>query len=102
MDDDVVQRVLQEGGRDFFQQPPSTSSILQSLPLHAVLILCSFHFLILLFFSIFSLLFLKNRIGNEYFVSDSSLNQEEYADKFGGLVEYLVVSTISLLVSIMH
>ncbi|KAG8637493.1 hypothetical protein MANES_15G128300v8 [Manihot esculenta] len=35
MDDDVVQRVLQEGGRDFFQQPPSTSSILQSLPLHA-------------------------------------------------------------------
>ncbi|KAF2316779.1 hypothetical protein GH714_042120 [Hevea brasiliensis] len=35
MDDEVVQRVLQEGGRDFFQQPPSTSSILQSLPLHA-------------------------------------------------------------------
>ncbi|VYS48167.1 unnamed protein product [Arabidopsis thaliana] len=38
MDDEVVQRVLQEGGRDFFQQQPSTSSssssILQSLPLH--------------------------------------------------------------------
>ncbi|KAL3336881.1 hypothetical protein AABB24_029524 [Solanum stoloniferum] len=38
MDDDVVQRVLQEGGRDYYQQQPSTSSsspsILQSLPLH--------------------------------------------------------------------
>ncbi|XP_031400560.1 uncharacterized protein LOC116210704 isoform X3 [Punica granatum] len=39
MDDEVVQRVLQEGGRDYFQQQPSTSSssspsILQSLPLH--------------------------------------------------------------------
>lgn len=38
MDDEVVQRAFQEGGRDFFQQPPSTSSsspsILQSLPLH--------------------------------------------------------------------
>ncbi|KAL1208292.1 Inorganic pyrophosphatase TTM2 [Cardamine amara subsp. amara] len=37
--DDVVQRVFQEGGRDVFQQQPSTSSsssssILQSLPLH--------------------------------------------------------------------
>lgn len=43
MDDQVVQRVLQEGGRDFYQQQPSTSassssspSILQSLPLHVV------------------------------------------------------------------
>ncbi|KVH97657.1 CYTH-like domain-containing protein [Cynara cardunculus var. scolymus] len=39
MDDDVVHRVLQEGGRDYYQQAPSTSSsspsILQSLPLHA-------------------------------------------------------------------
>ncbi|KAJ9563682.1 hypothetical protein OSB04_008842 [Centaurea solstitialis] len=39
MDDDVVHRVLQEGGRDYYQQTPSTSSsspsILQSLPLHA-------------------------------------------------------------------
>nr|GMD68194.1 uncharacterized protein LOC109163351 isoform X3 [Ipomoea batatas] len=38
MDDEVVQRVFQEGGRDFYQQQPSTSSssssILQSLPLH--------------------------------------------------------------------
>ncbi|CAN0923074.1 Uridine-cytidine kinase C [Linum grandiflorum] len=38
MDDEVVQRVLQEGGRDFLKQSPSTSSssssILQSLPLH--------------------------------------------------------------------
>lgn len=38
MDDDVVQRVFQEGGRDYYQQQPSTSSsspsILQSLPLH--------------------------------------------------------------------
>ncbi|KAI5677160.1 hypothetical protein M9H77_08110 [Catharanthus roseus] len=38
MDDEVVQRVLQEGGRDYYQQQPSTSSsspsILQSLPLH--------------------------------------------------------------------
>ncbi|KAK9277078.1 hypothetical protein L1049_006617 [Liquidambar formosana] len=38
MDDDVVQRVFQEGGRDYFQQPStsssSSSSILQSLPLH--------------------------------------------------------------------
>ncbi|XP_068333123.1 uncharacterized protein [Pyrus communis] len=38
MDEDVVQRVFQEGGRDYFQQQPSTSSssssILQSLPLH--------------------------------------------------------------------
>ncbi|PIN16266.1 Uridine kinase [Handroanthus impetiginosus] len=39
MDDLVVQRVFQEGGRDFYQQQPSTSSsssssILQSLPLH--------------------------------------------------------------------
>ncbi|XP_065856350.1 uncharacterized protein [Euphorbia lathyris] len=38
MDNDVVQRVFQEGGRDYFQQHPSTSSssssILQSLPLH--------------------------------------------------------------------
>ncbi|GKC11240.1 P-loop containing nucleoside triphosphate hydrolase superfamily protein [Tanacetum coccineum] len=39
MDDEVVQRVLQEGGRDYYQQTPSTSSssspsILQSLPLH--------------------------------------------------------------------
>ncbi|KAL6505806.1 hypothetical protein OROHE_023185 [Orobanche hederae] len=38
MDDQVVQRVLQEGGRDLYQQQPSTSSssssILQSLPLH--------------------------------------------------------------------
>ncbi|CAH9062052.1 unnamed protein product [Cuscuta epithymum] len=36
--DNVVQRVFQEGGRDFYQQQPSTSSstssILQSLPLH--------------------------------------------------------------------
>lgn len=40
MDDDVVQRVFQEGGRDYYQQQPSTSSsspsILQSLPLHVV------------------------------------------------------------------
>lgn len=40
MDDDVVHRVLHEGGRDYYQQTPSTSSsspsILQSLPLHAV------------------------------------------------------------------
>ncbi|XP_073146160.1 uncharacterized protein [Henckelia pumila] len=39
MDDEVVQRVFQEGGRDLYQQEPSTSSsssssILQSLPLH--------------------------------------------------------------------
>ncbi|KAF8390010.1 hypothetical protein HHK36_024531 [Tetracentron sinense] len=37
MDDEVVQRVFQEGGRDYFQQPStssSSSSILQSLPLH--------------------------------------------------------------------
>ncbi|CAI0541054.1 unnamed protein product, partial [Linum tenue] len=40
MDDEVVQRVLQEGGREFLRQSPSTSSssssssILQSLPLH--------------------------------------------------------------------
>ncbi|KAK4792068.1 hypothetical protein SAY86_022503 [Trapa natans] len=37
MDDGVVQRVFEEGGRDYFQQQPSTSaasSILQSLPLH--------------------------------------------------------------------
>ncbi|KAM7487731.1 hypothetical protein LguiB_025215 [Lonicera macranthoides] len=40
MDDEVVQRVFQEGGRDYYQQQPSTSSssssssILQSLPLH--------------------------------------------------------------------
>ncbi|OMO99658.1 Uridine kinase [Corchorus olitorius] len=36
MDDEVVQRVFQEGGRDYFQQQPSTSSssILQSLPIH--------------------------------------------------------------------
>ncbi|CAK9157572.1 unnamed protein product [Ilex paraguariensis] len=38
MDDDVVQRVFEEGGRDYYQQQPSTSSssssILQSLPLH--------------------------------------------------------------------
>ncbi|KAL0408964.1 UNVERIFIED_CONTAM: Inorganic pyrophosphatase TTM2 [Sesamum radiatum] len=38
MDDQVVQRVFQEGGRDFYQQQPSTSSssssILQALPLH--------------------------------------------------------------------
>ena len=41
MDDEVVQRVFQEGGRDYFQQQPSTSSssssILQSLPLHVVI-----------------------------------------------------------------
>ncbi|KAK4400036.1 Inorganic pyrophosphatase TTM2 [Sesamum angolense] len=39
MDDQVVQRVFQEGGRDFYQQQPSTSSssssILQALPLHS-------------------------------------------------------------------
>ncbi|KAK6922205.1 Phosphoribulokinase/uridine kinase [Dillenia turbinata] len=38
MDDEVVQRVFQEGGRDVYQQPStssSSSSILQSLPLHA-------------------------------------------------------------------
>ncbi|XP_047340660.1 uncharacterized protein LOC124944451 isoform X2 [Impatiens glandulifera] len=37
MDDEVVKRVFQEGGRDYFQQPStssSSSSILQSLPLH--------------------------------------------------------------------
>ncbi|XP_022776411.1 uncharacterized protein LOC111318047 isoform X6 [Durio zibethinus] len=39
MDDEVVQRVFQDGGRDYFQQPStstssSSSSILQSLPLH--------------------------------------------------------------------
>ncbi|XP_050373244.1 uncharacterized protein LOC126790911 isoform X2 [Argentina anserina] len=38
MDDEIVQRVFQEGGRDYFQQQPSTSSssssILQSLSLH--------------------------------------------------------------------
>ncbi|WOH15565.1 hypothetical protein DCAR_0935107 [Daucus carota subsp. sativus] len=37
MDDDVLKRVLQEGGRDYYEQQPSTSSsssILQSLPLH--------------------------------------------------------------------
>lgn len=38
MDDEVLQRVLQEGGRDYYQREPSTSSsspsILQSLPLH--------------------------------------------------------------------
>ncbi|KAL7240239.1 hypothetical protein ACSBR2_005994 [Camellia fascicularis] len=37
MDDNVVQRVFQEGGRDFYQQPStssSSSSIIQSLPLH--------------------------------------------------------------------
>lgn len=56
MDDEVVQRVFHEGGRDYFQQQPSTSSssssILQSLPLHVVYTLCSnfiFRFLINLF-----------------------------------------------------
>ncbi|CAL5353952.1 unnamed protein product [Camellia sinensis] len=40
MDDNVVQRVFQEGGRDFYQQPSSSSSsIIQSLPLY-VLSLC--------------------------------------------------------------
>ncbi|THG18525.1 hypothetical protein TEA_015223 [Camellia sinensis var. sinensis] len=35
MDDNVVQRVFQEGGRDFYQQPSSSSSsIIQSLPLY--------------------------------------------------------------------
>ncbi|KAL2904718.1 Uridine-cytidine kinase C [Bienertia sinuspersici] len=35
MDDEVVQRVFQEGGRDYIQQPSTSySSILQSLPLH--------------------------------------------------------------------
>ncbi|CAO2829963.1 unnamed protein product [Amaranthus hypochondriacus] len=39
MDDEVVQRVFQEGGRDYIQKPAtcsssSSSSILQSLPLH--------------------------------------------------------------------
>ncbi|KAF6149854.1 hypothetical protein GIB67_010928 [Kingdonia uniflora] len=37
MDDEVVQRVFEEGGRDYLQQETSTSSsssILQSLPLH--------------------------------------------------------------------
>ncbi|GAB2279984.1 hypothetical protein Dimus_014621 [Dionaea muscipula] len=36
MDDEVVQRVFEGGGRDYFQQPStsSSSSILQSLPLH--------------------------------------------------------------------
>nr|XP_027098427.1 uncharacterized protein LOC113717812 isoform X1 [Coffea arabica] len=38
MDDEVMLRVFQEGGRDYYQQAPSTSSssssILQSLPLH--------------------------------------------------------------------
>lgn len=46
MDDGVVQRVFEEGGRDYFQQQPSTSSsspsILQSLPVHAVNNLNSF------------------------------------------------------------
>ncbi|KAL6543818.1 hypothetical protein OROGR_010315 [Orobanche gracilis] len=41
MDDQVVQRVLQEGGRDLYHQQPSTSSssssILQSLPLHVII-----------------------------------------------------------------
>lgn len=39
MDDHLVQRLFQEGGRNFYQQQPSTSSsssILQSLPLHVV------------------------------------------------------------------
>ena len=41
MDDEVVQRVFQEGGRDYIQKPAtcsssSSSSILQSLPLHVV------------------------------------------------------------------
>ncbi|KAB5544835.1 hypothetical protein DKX38_012947 [Salix brachista] len=46
MEDEVVQRVFQEGGRDYFQQQPSTSSpsssssILQSLPLHVININC--------------------------------------------------------------
>ena len=43
MDDEVMLRVFQEGGRDYYQQAPSTSSssssILQSLPLHVVCIL---------------------------------------------------------------
>lgn len=36
MDDEVLQRVFQEGGREYIQQPSasSSSSILQSLPLH--------------------------------------------------------------------
>ncbi|KAI4386492.1 hypothetical protein MLD38_004422 [Melastoma candidum] len=36
MEDDLVQRLFQEGGREYFQQQPSSSSssILQSLPLH--------------------------------------------------------------------
>ncbi|GAB4828769.1 hypothetical protein Ancab_018429 [Ancistrocladus abbreviatus] len=36
MDDEVVQRVFEGGGRDYLQQPStsSSSSILQSLPLH--------------------------------------------------------------------
>ncbi|KAL7205666.1 hypothetical protein ACSBR2_018568 [Camellia fascicularis] len=44
MDDNVVQWVFQEGGRDFYQQPSSSlssssssSSIIQSLPLHVIL-----------------------------------------------------------------
>nr|KYP40872.1 Uridine-cytidine kinase C [Cajanus cajan] len=55
MDDEVVQRVFHEGGRDYFQQQPSTSSssssILQSLPLHVstsssiFLIIIAFSFL---------------------------------------------------------
>ncbi|KAK6122346.1 hypothetical protein DH2020_043966 [Rehmannia glutinosa] len=46
MDDQVVQRVLQEGGRDLYQQQPSTSSssssILQSLPYMCFLRMLSF------------------------------------------------------------
>ncbi|XP_077230923.1 P-loop containing nucleoside triphosphate hydrolases superfamily protein isoform X2 [Tasmannia lanceolata] len=35
MEDDVLQRVFEEGGRDYYNQPStSSSSILQSLPLH--------------------------------------------------------------------
>jgi len=65
MDDEVVQRVFHEGGRDYFQQQPSTSSssILQSLPLHVVYVACSnlISFFILAF-SIFSLIiaFVRN------------------------------------------
>lgn len=53
MDDEVLQRVFQEGGRDYIHQPSTStsSSILQSLPLHVVrLFLFGFWIILFLFF----------------------------------------------------
>lgn len=90
MDDEVVQRVFQERGRDYIQQPStstssSSSSILQSLPLHVV----SPPF-IFFFFCLIYLLEIINVFSCSKYVDSGLLGPFYFFNEILGYEEFLI------------